>query len=365
MSWDNLSVVEPGQWGPIDRQTPHFAIDNHPLPAGASGAVGAGGDLQLIAEVESLQSIARLRVPAPEVLTQLPPEVTRYLRGSSSQATRRAYAGDVADFVCWGGRLPCDSMTLARYVAERAVVHRPSTLARRVVGIGRAHVYHGFPDPSKHPLVRAVLCGVRREHGTSQRRAAPLLLQDLLAVVAALPNDLRGTRDRALLLLGFAGGLRRSEIVQLNVDDLRFGPEGLQVRLRRSKTDQEQVGRTIAVPNGRTSVCPVEAVKAWLVASEVSEGAVFRSIVGGRLTERRMSDQVVSLIVKEQVSKLGLEPAAYSGHSLRAGFVTSAAQAGVGFLMIQQQTGHRSVSMLSRYMRVSNLFEGNAAGALL
>lgn len=364
MRWDNLSAVEPPQWGQIRRQTPHFAIDNHPLPGARSS--DDGERLQSIADSVSLQSIARPLVAGPEVLTQLPPEVTRYLRGSSSKATRRAYAGDVADFVGWGGRLPCDSMTLARYIAERAVIHRPSTLARRVVGIGRVHVAHGFPDPSKHPLVRAVLCGVRREHGTSQRRASPLLLRELLAVVAALPDDLRGVRDRALLLLGFAGGLRRSEIVQLDVGDLRFVAEGLQVRMRRSKTDQEQVGRTIAVPYGRISACPVNAMKAWLAESKVSEGgAVFRTIVGGRVTARRMSDQAVSLIVKEQVSKLGLEPAAYSGHSLRAGFVTSAAQAGVGFLMIQQQTGHRSVSMLSRYLRVSNLFEGNAAGALL
>ncbi|OYT98003.1 MAG: integrase [Burkholderiales bacterium PBB1] len=363
MIWGNHSAVKPRPWGQIHRQTPHLAIDNHPLPGARPS--DDGECLQSIADSESLQLIARELVPGPEVRTPLPPEVTRYLRGSSSKATRRAYAGDVADFVCWGGRLPCDPMTLARYVAERALVHRPSTLARRVVGIGRVHVTHGFPDPSKHPLVRAVLSGVRREHGASQRRAAPLLLRELLAVVAALPNDLRGTRDRALLLLGFAGGLRRSEIVQLDVDDLRFGPEGLKVCLKRSKTDQEQLGRTIAVPYGRTSVCPVAAVKAWLVASAVIEGALFPTLMGRRVTARRMSDQVVSLIVKEQVSKLGLEPAAYSGHSLRAGFVTSAAQAGVGFLMIQQQTGHRSVSMLSRYLRVSNLFEGNAAGALL
>lgn len=314
---------------------------------------------------EVLQSIADCTVVGPAAALCMPPEVARYLRGTSAEATRRAYVGDVADFVRWGGRVPCDSMTLARYVAERAGRHRPSTVARRVIGIGRAHVAYGFPDPSKHPLVGAVLRGVRREHGICQRRAAPLLVQDLVAVASAMPSDLRGIRDRALLLIGFAGGLRRSEVVQLDVADLRFVPEGLQVRLRRSKTDQEQVGRTIAVPFGRTAACPVQALKNWLLASGTKEGAVFRAMAGSRVAADRLSGQTVSLIVKEYVAKLGLDPAGYSGHSLRAGFVTSAAQAGVGFLMIQHQTGHRSVSMLNRYLRVSNLFEGNAAGALL
>ncbi len=327
----------------------HLGSDNHAL-----SVAGVGHGAKLSETV--LQPVAG---------SPLPPEVARYLRGATAAATRRAYVGDVEDFVRWGGRVPCDAVTLARYVAERAGAHRPSTVARRVVGIGRAHVAYGFPDPSKHPLVGAVLRGVRREHGSSQRRAAPLLLRDVLAVAAVPPSDLKGFRDRALLLLGFAGGLRRSEIVQLDVDDLTMVPDGLQVRLRRSKTDQEQVGRTIGVPLGRTTACPVQAVRDWLEASEVNEGAVFRAIAGRRVGTHRLSDQSVSLIVKAHVARLGLEPAAYSGHSLRAGFVTSAAQAGVGPLMIQQQTGHRSVSMLDRYLRVSNLFEGNAAGALL
>jgi integrase len=257
-------------------------------------------------------------------------------------------------------------MTLARYIAERADRHRPSTVARRVVGIGRAHVAYGFADPSKDPLVRAVLRGVRRELGTAQRRAAPLLRDDLLAVLERLPADLRGVRDRALLLLGFAGGLRRSEIVQLDVEDLKFVPDGLTVRLRHSKTDQEGAGRMIAVPYGRTAACPVGAVRRWLDASGTQAGPVFRRISRrGVVSAGRLSDQVVSRVVKQQVASLGKSPDAYSGHSLRAGFVTSAAQAGAGFLMIQQQTGHRSVAMLNRYVRVADLFDGNAAGVLL
>lgn len=295
----------------------------------------------------------------------VPSEVARYLRGSCAAATRRAYRADLKDFERWGGSVPCSPTTLARYVAERAAIHKPSTLARRVVGIGRAHVAYGFADPSKHELVRAVLRGIRREHGTAQRRAAPLLRDELLAVLGALPHDLRGTRDRAVLTLGFAGALRRSEIVQLDVADLIVVPEGLRVHLRRSKTDQERAGRVIAVPWGRTMGCPVAAVQAWLQASGIQEGPLFRAVVWGRVSDRRLSAQSVSVIVKASLATLGKAEAEYSGHSLRAGFVTSAAQAGVGFLMIQQQTGHRSVSMLNRYLRASDLFAGNAAGALL
>lgn len=341
--------------------------DNHPLSGGrGSLSVEHGGAaVQPVAASGAVQSIAQPLPARSSPGERLSPEIMRYLRHYAAPATARAYRGDVADFVRWGGHVPCDPTTLARYVAERAEGHRPSTVARRVVGIGRAHVAFGFADPSKDPLVQAVLRGVRRAHGSAQRRAAPLLLEDLLAVLGQLPCDRRGCRDRALLLLGFACGLRRSEIVQLDVADLRLVPAGLQVRLTRSKTDQEGVGRVIGVPHGRSSACPVAAVREWLLASGINDGPVFRAMSGNRVLDRRLSDQSVSLIVKAGVAALGRSPEAYSGHSLRAGFVTSAAQAGVGFLMIQQQTGHRSVAMLGRYVRGANLFDGNAAGALL
>ena len=346
----------------------HVAIDNHPLSVGNGSHTDcdAADAVQSIADGPAVQSVALSPAVQLATTSSLPLSVARFLRVSTAPATRRAYQGDVSDFLKWGGRVPCDSMMLARYIAERADCHRPSTVARRVVGIGRAHVAYGLPDPSKDELVRAVLRGVRRELGTAQRRAAPLLRDDLLAVLERLPADLRGVRDRALLLLGFAGGLRRSEIVQLDADDLSYVPDGMNVRLRHSKTDQDGAGRTIAGPYGRTAACPVRAVRDWLDVSQIQVGPVFRGIGRcGVVSASRLSDQVVSLVVKAQMAALGRAPDAYSGHSLRAGFVTSAAQAGAGYLMIQQQTGHRSVAMLNRYVRVANLFEGNAAGVLL
>lgn len=303
--------------------------------------------------------------PLVQSIAQLPREVAKYLQSASADATRRAYLGDISDFVRWGGRVPCTAMTLAQYVAARAEVHRPSTVARRVVGIGRSHVACGFPDPSKDDLVRAVLRGVRRAHGSAQRRAAPLLVEDLCSVLERLPNDLRGKRNKALLLLGFAGGMRRSELVQVDVGDLRFSAGGMEVYLRGSKTDQERIGRVIAIPLGRSTHCPVAAMRAWLEAANIDAGPVFRGLGKEGVSCRRLSGQSVSLIVKVQMAALGRVAAAYSGHSLRAGFVTSAAQAGIGLLMIQQQTGHRSVAMLTRYVRPADPFDGNAAGALL
>lgn len=194
---------------------------------------------------------------------------------------------------------------------------------------------------------------------------APLLKQDLLSILP-LMIGLKGVRDRAMLLLGFAGALRRSELVALDVEDLHSVQEGLILNIRRSKTDQEANGRKVAIPYGRTHACPVRAVEAWIAHAKLAHGPIFRSIrKGGRLDARRLSSQSVALIVKHYAAACGLDSDRVSGHSLRAGLVTSAAQAGVAMHKIQQQSGHRSTQMLARYIRDATLFENNAAGLLL
>ena len=189
--------------------------------------------------------------------------------------------------------------------------------------------------------------------------------EDLLPMLKHM-HGIKGLRDRALLLVGFAAALRRSELVGLNVEDLQFVKEGLLVHLPRSKTDQDGEGRKIAIPFGRTSACPVKAVQHWIEAALISTGAVFCSVnKAGTVSANRLTDQSVALIIKGYARALGLPSEAYSGHSLRSGLVTSAAKAGVSFTKIQQQTGHRSVAMLSRYIRDAQVFENNAAGLLL
>jgi integrase len=297
--------------------------------------------------------------------TSLSPEVIEYVAAAIASATRRAYQGDLKDFILWGGCVPCTPGTVAEYIANRARIHSPFTIARRIVGISRAHTSLEFPDPSKSDLVRAVLRGLRRTEGKPQRQVAPVLREDLFPMLEQM-RGLKGIRDRALLLVGFATALRRSELVGLNVEDLQFVKEGLLVHLPRSKTDQKGEGRKIAIPFGRTSSCPVKAVQHWMNAATISTGPVFRSVSkAGAVSFARLSDQSVALIVKQYARALGLPAEAYSGHSLRAGLVTSAAKAGVSLVKIQQQTGHRSVAMLSRYIRDAQVFENNAAGLLL
>lgn len=291
--------------------------------------------------------------------------VAQYVNAAIADNTRRAYQQDLRDFLLWGGVVPCTPEVMAAYIADRALILSTQTITRRVVGIGRAHVSQGLADPSKTDLVRTVLRGVRRVKGTAQRQAAPLLKADVLTMMTRM-SGLKGHRDGALILLGFAAALRRSELAALDYADIEFVREGLVVYLRRSKTDQEGVGRKIGVPWGRTSACPVKAVEKWFEASQITSGPVFRAINrGGGIGESQLSAQSVALILKGYAKGIGLNPVNISGHSLRSGLVTSAIQAGVAVHKIMQQTGHHSVEMLSRYIRDAGLFDSNASGAVL
>jgi len=187
-----------------------------------------------------------------------------------------------------------------------------------------------------------------------------------MKIMAAMGDSLKDQRDKALLLIGFAGGFRRSELVAINVTDIETVRQGIVINIRRSKTDQENNGRKIGIPHGRTRWCPVTALTEWLALSGIEEGPTFRPVDRhGRMQEQRLSGEAVSLVVKARVKDIGLNAGDYSGHSLRAGLATSAASAGVSSWKIRQQTGHASDAMLSRYIRSGELFVDNAAGVLL
>jgi integrase len=293
----------------------------------------------------------------------LPRMVSDYITAALADNTRQAYKGDLQDFVQYGGSVPCSPETLAAYIAARAAIHSPYTISRRVTGISRAHTSQGLPDPAKNELVRVVLRGVRRTHCKPQRQATPLLKADLLEILP-LMHGTKGVRDRALILLGFAAALRRSELVALDYTDLQFVSDGLIVYLRRSKTDQSGEGRKIAVPNGRTTACAVKAVQLWLEHAEIGSGPIFRSVSKGGGVGDRLTAQSVSLILKSYAAIAGLKAETISGHSLRSGLVTSAAQAGIPTHRIMAQTGHRSLEMVNKYIRDASLFDNNAAGFL-
>jgi integrase len=284
-------------------------------------------------------------------------ELLRLLEASTTYSTRRSYDSDLRHFTAWGGSLPAVPVDVARYLAAYAGRLSVATLARRLVAIGQASTLRGFPNPARTDLVRRTMRGVRRTYGAPQRRVAAITTDDLLSMSSVLGNSLVELRDRALLLLGFAGAFRRSEIVAIDCGSVDRCVHGLVITIPRSKADQEGRGREVAIQYGRRA-CPVEALDAWLSASKIAEGAVFRSMLkGGRVGQRRLSPDAVSRIVKHRASAAGLDPARYSGHSLRAGFVTSAATAGIPTWRIKAQTGHATDAMVSRYIRQAALLQ--------
>ena len=292
--------------------------------------------------------------------------VAAYVRDSLSTNTGRAYRSDLVHFGSWGGCVPASAEIIATYLAVHADILSVATLVRRIASISKAHEARALSNPTRSELVRSTMRGIKRTHGCAQREAKPLLRDDLLLVLDAMGDGLKDIRDRALLLIGFAGGLRRSELVGLDVTDIEHVRQGVVLHVRRSKTDQEGYGQKVGVPLGRTRWCPVAALDAWLSASRIDEGAVFRPVDRhGRVQDARLSGEAIALVVRERVAAAGLDPAQYSGHSLRAGLATSAAQAGVPTWRIRAQTRHASDAMLARYIRDGELFTENAAGALL
>ncbi|MES2463583.1 MAG: tyrosine-type recombinase/integrase [Armatimonadota bacterium] len=309
--------------------------------------------------------------------TDLPPQSLQDMADALAQnlvasSTRRAYTHDWSHFVRWCADqkrepLPATADTVRLYLTDHAQTYRPATLGRRLVAICRAHKAAGLEPPTRAESVRNQLRAIRRTQGTAQSRKTALTIEKLREMIATLPSETtRGKRDRALLLLGFAGAFRRSELVGLDVADVSMEPQGLLVTLRRSKTDQEGAGRTVGIPTGiNEATCPVRAYQAWIAvikAAGIRCGPVFRSIDRhGNVSTRRLTGESAATVVKKAVSALGLDSDPYAGHSLRAGLVTEAARQGIPDHKIMAQTGHKSRKMLDRYIRDARVFENNAA----
>ena len=291
--------------------------------------------------------------------------VNKYLMAATSKNTRKAYWTDLQHFMEWGGVIPAEPELIAEYLAAHAEDLAASTLARRLAAISKAHSNRGMESPTKSDLVRAVMKGVRRTHGKPSLQKAPILKDDVVAMVQNLGTKSKDVRDKALLLIGFAGGFRRSELVALQRSNIEWTPEGIMIRLTRSKCDQEGRGRQVAISYARGSTCPVIALKAWLTVARVGEGPVFRGVDRhGNVANRRLSTEAVAHIVKERAAAAGMDPTRLSGHSLRAGLATSAATAGVETWKIRRQTGHASDATLQHYIRSGEQFSENGLGSL-
>lgn len=306
-------------------------------------------------------------------LAALEHQARSYEGASKATNTKRAYKADLDHFVAWRGECgltaaPAAPKTVALYITDLAdgLGLRPSTIQRRLTSIAEAHRAAGMESPTRSPVVQDFWTGIRRQKTVKQVQKSPLKTDDLKMMLAVMDDSLLAARDRALLLLGFAGAFRRSELVALDVEDLQDRAEGLVVTLRRSKTDQEGQGTQKPIPYGRDPrTCPVGAVRAWLAAAGISSGPIFRSVNRhGQAQDGRLSDKAVALVVQRRAGAAALDSSKFSGHSLRAGFATQAALAGAPDRQIMAQTGHKSVSMVHRYIRDANLFVENAVGVI-
>lgn len=302
-------------------------------------------------------------------------KATEYLQHDRAASTQRAYRSDWGHFASWCQRqgisaLPAQPESITLYlVILQEKGYSASTLQRRISAISQAHQDAGLESPTQEKMVRKLMSGIRRENaerGIRERRAAALFTEDIQAMVASLPYSLLGKRDRALILLGFAGAFRESELIALNIEDLEECSEGYKIHLRRSKTDQEGIGRLIGITRGANpDTCPVRALQYWLTNAGIQEGAIFRGLNRhGQIISGRLSVRSVDKIIRRAAKLAGLSEAHYSGHSLRAGHATTAARAGASERAIMKQTGHRSERMVRRYIREGALFSDNSSASL-
>ena len=296
--------------------------------------------------------------------------VREYIRASKAVNTIRGYQSDWRSFCAWceqHGQCPLPALPerVAAYIAEGAATLKVGTIQRRLNAIAEAHKAVNLESPTHSAIVKNTMKGIRRTNGTAPAQKTAALTDDIRAMVGATDARLIGSRDRAMILLGFAGAFRRSELTSLDVDDCGFSADGLTIKLRRSKTDQQGAGRKIGIPYGSNpETCPVRTVQAWIELAGQA-GPLFRSISRhGHLQPRRLSPIDVARVVKKLGERAGLDAAKYAGHSLRAGHATSAAIAGASERSIMNQTGHRSVQMVRRYIRDGSLFRDNSGGKL-
>ena len=305
-------------------------------------------------------------------LKVLQEETLLNLQSSKASNTVRAYKSDFNHFGVFCAQngfksLPSEPKIVSLYLTHLSTKDaKMSTLKRRLVSIGVIHKLKGHYLDTKHPSIIENIMGIKRRKGSLQKAKKPLLINSLKEIINVIDQqnkeEIKKLRDRSIILIGFSGGFRRNEIVSLNYDDLDFVPEGLKISIRRSKTDQFGEGFIKALPYFDSSqYCPVISLKKLLDLSKINSGPVFRRFIkGSKLSENRLTDQTVALLIKEYLNLAGIDNKNFSGHSLRSGFATSAAESGAEERSIMAMTGHKSAEMVRRYIKEANLFKNNA-----
>jgi len=294
------------------------------------------------------------------------------LQSSKANNTVRAYKSDFKDFGIFCSQngfksLPSDPKIVSLYLTHLSSKDfKMSTLKRRLVSIGVIHKLKGHYLDTKHPAIIENMMGIKRRKGSIQKSKKPILINSLKEIIniidKEIKEDIKKYRDRSIILIGFSGGFRRNEIVSLDYDDLDFVPEGLKINIKRSKTDQFGEGFIKALPYfDNSKYCPVVSLKKWIDLTKITSGPVFRRFIKGlKLSENRLTDQTIALLIKQYLQLAGIDSKNYSGHSLRSGFATSAAESGAEERSIMAMTGHKSTEMVRRYIKEANLFKNNA-----
>ncbi len=293
------------------------------------------------------------------------------LKSSKATNTLRAYNSDFKDFGAFCTKhsfssLPTEPKTVSLYLTYLSKNSKISTLRRRLVSISMVHKLKGHYLDTKHPIIVENLMGIRRVKGSIQKGKKPLLINHLKKIINVIDNqkfkELKKLRDKAIILIGFGGGFRRTELISIDHEDLEFVEEGLKITVKKSKTDQFGEGMVKGLPYFNNEIyCPISNLKKWLEISKIKSGPIFRRFSKGlSLTDKRLTAQSVALLMKEYLSLAGIDNKNYAGHSLRAGFATVAAESGADERSIMEMTGHKTTQMVRRYIRDANLFKNNA-----
>tara|TARA_Y100000590_G_scaffold2750_1_gene3627 strand:+ start:584 stop:1537 length:954 start_codon:yes stop_codon:yes gene_type:complete len=293
------------------------------------------------------------------------------LKNSKAVNTLRAYKSDFKDFAAFCAKhglnsLPSEPKVVSLYLTYLSKNSKMSTLRRRLVSISMVHKLKGHYLDTKHPIIIENLMGIRRVKGSIQNGKKPLLINHLKSIINAINKEnyeeIRKLRDKSIILIGFGGGFRRTELISIDYEDLEFVPEGLKIIIRRSKTDQFGEGMIKGLPYfDNPEYCPVNNLKKWLELSKIKAGPIFRRFAkGSSITNYRLTDQTVVLLIKNYLNLAGIDNSNFSGHSLRSGFATVAAESGANERSIMAMTGHKTTQMVRRYIREANIFKNNA-----
>jgi len=302
-------------------------------------------------------------------LTLLNEQAHHYIQAATSANTRKAYQADVRQFMAWGGLLPTTPDVLIQYLTSQAGLLNSRTLTRRLTALKHWHAYQGFTDPTAHPTVRKTLTGIKQVHGKPKAKALPMTIEVLITLTTYLQNKatLIDWRNNALLQVGFFGAFRRSELAHIHLEQLRFVPEGLEILIPRSKTDQAGEGQVCAIPYGHPQLCPVTAVKVWLEKSAIEQGPLFRCMnKRGEVREEALRPGQINRLIQTIAHACQLpEAEKYSSHSLRRGFATTASQKGAPFGAIMRQGRWRHEGTVLGYIEEGKRFEANAVNYIL